>query len=75
MTRHDQLVPTAAPRCRSPGPAAHSVTAIALMPANPTKSAVGRTANRPVRRPLDAPGTLGASAHGTRPTAPKQQTP
>lgn len=75
MTRHDQLVPAAAPRHRSPGPAAHSVTATAVMPTNPTKSALSRTSNRPERKPLDAPGTLGASAPGTRPTAPKQQNP
>ena len=75
MTRHDQLVPTAAPRHRSPGPAARSVTAIAAMPANPTKSVLSRTSNKLARRLLDPPGTLGASAPGTRQTAPKQQNP
>lgn len=29
----------------------------------------------PPRRPLDAPGTIGAATLGTHPTAPKQQNP
>ena len=71
MIRHDLLVQTAAPRYRPPGPAALSVAKNAVMPTNPTKIAFSRTSNLPERRPLDAPGKLGAAALGTHPTTPK----
>ena len=72
MTRHDLLVHTAAPRHRPMGWCAPSAAATGARHADPTKSAYNRAFNRPDRRPLGAPGKLGASAIGIRPTAPKQ---
>jgi len=75
MTRHDQLVQTTAHYHRPTGWFASSAAVTVIMHANPTKSVFTRSTSSPERRPLDVPGTLGATALGSRPTASKQQNP
>jgi len=75
MTRHDQLVRTAAPRHRLMGWFAPSAAATGVMHADLVNTAAADARMQPGRRLLGGLATPYASALGTRPTAPKQQNP
>lgn len=75
MTRHDQLVQTAAARHRPMGWFAPSVAATAVMHADSVITVTANARTQPGRRLIGGLATPYASALRTHPTAPKQQNP
>lgn len=75
MTRHDQLVRTAAPRHRLMGWFAPSATATGVMHADLVNTAAVDARLQPGRRLLGGLAAPYTSTPGIRPTAPKQQYP